>query len=159
VCAQCNTLQHAAIRCNMLQHTIICTRAGARGVISDNSASHVSYCKTRCNTRNTLQHTHEQVLEVLSAETLHHTYHTATHCNTLQHTATHCNTLQHTATHCNTLQHTATGARGAVSSNAVGSEYLQTCLCEFAYAYGVCNVLHCVAELCSVLRISSHVSL
>jgi len=51
------------------------------------------------------------------------TFHTATHCNTLQHTATHkmsiasrndqrfshCNALQHAATHCNTLQH-ATGA-------------------------------------------------
>jgi len=40
--------------------------------------------------------------------TLQHTQHAATRCNTLQHTATHCNTLQHTATHCNTLQHTAT---------------------------------------------------
>ena len=31
---------------------------------------------------------------------LHHTQHTATHCNTLQHTATCCITVQHTATHC-----------------------------------------------------------
>ena len=43
-----------------------------------------------------------------SSERQSDTWHTATHCNTLQHTATHHDTLQHTATRCNTLQHTAT---------------------------------------------------
>ena len=80
----CNTLQHAATRCNTLQLCIWFETCFVNHDVIDNRA--LQHTATHCNS---LQHT-------------------ATHCNTLQHTATHCNTLQHTATHCNTLQHTAT---------------------------------------------------
>jgi len=110
-------LQHAATRCNALQHT-------SSGRSSSTCQLRKHYTATHCNT---LQHTATQ------CNTLQHTssgrssstcqlrkHYTATHCNTLQHTATRCNVdlpstgcaparnTQHTALHCTTLQHAAT---------------------------------------------------
>ena len=73
VCAtHCNTLQHAATRCNTLHGFF--------------QLQHVSKSKRVCNT---LQHS------ATSCNTLQHP---ATPYNTLQHPATCCNTLHHPAT-------------------------------------------------------------
>ena len=89
----CNTLQHAATRCNTLQHNNYMHRRWRKCC-----ALWIRH-KRRCRDCTTLLHT-------------------ATHCNTLQHAATlwlhasptthqrrcrDCNTLQHTATRCNTM--------------------------------------------------------
>ena len=113
-----NTLQHAVMYCNMLQHAATHTTQHA----ATRCNTYYWWCKyqdtaTRCNI---LQHA------VIYCNMLQHA---ATHCNMLQraatcnmlrYTATHCNTL---ATHCNTLQHvalqTAHIARGA-SHRAIG---------------------------------------
>jgi len=68
----CYTPQHAATRCNTLQHILYdytCTKFHFPVIFHFLISTNATHC-------NTLQHT-------------------ATHCNTLQHTATHCNTLQH----------------------------------------------------------------
>ena len=120
-------LQHAAIRCNILQHTAThCNNCQSE--LCGTDISHqppqgvLHHAATHCNT---LQHTATTAKWTLWYRhfcALQHTENIATHCNTLQHehaathcgdsrgifTMQHCNTLQHTATHCNTLQHTAT---------------------------------------------------
>jgi len=65
---------------------------------------------------------------------IHHTRHTATHCNTLQHTATHCNSVYYLystrRTHCIHF------------------------FCSVLQCVAVCcSVLQCVAVCCSVLHI------
>jgi len=69
--------------------------------------------------------------------TLQHTVHTATHCNTLQHTAPYCNTLHHTATHCNKLQHSAT---------------LCNTLYTLQHTAPHCTTLHHTATHCNTLQ-------
>jgi len=78
-----NTLQHAGIHCNTVQHMLYSSRIEFWG-------------SARCPKT------------YLHCNTLHHT---APHCSTRQHTATHCNILQHTAAHCSTLQHTLYSSR------------------------------------------------
>ena len=111
---------------------------------------------------NTLQHTilaiwnwlHRAAVTLCaSRNTLQHTQHNATYCNTLQHTATHCNTLnvvalQHTATHCSTLQHTVT--HSALRCVAVCCSMRCSALqCVAGCQYGV---VQCVAVCSGVLQ-------
>jgi len=100
----CNTLQHAATRCNTHCNTLQHTTAHYNAL--QHTATHWN---THCST---LQHTATHTL--LKSQCLPPALNvwlrtpirrTATNCNTLRHAATHRNTLQHTATHCNTLQH------------------------------------------------------
>jgi len=74
-------LQHAATRCNTLQHNARRELANG-GLLATNLQQPAKLCDT-------LQHT-------------------GIHCNLQQHIAMHCNTLQHTATLCKTPQHIAT---------------------------------------------------
>ena len=100
----CNTLQHAATRCNMLRVDTTTTHC--------NTLQHAA---TRCNT---LRHaaTHCNTPEVTYSINQHPWHLGAVECyrNTLQHTATHCNTPQHAATRCDMLQHTATHLRWTI---------------------------------------------
>jgi len=105
-------LQHAATRCNTLQHSY--------GVLGFNRPRIFWRTATCCNT---LQLTYGQLDFFIVLKFFGGLQHTATRCNTLQHAATRCNTLQHTygqidfyypqvfwrtATRCNKLQHAAT---------------------------------------------------
>ena len=86
---QCNSLQHTATHCNILQRHVLLRRIS------------LQVC-------NTYQRTHYTTTPRLaSSYFLASMRHTTTHCNTQQLTATHCNTLQHTKTHCNIMQHTS----------------------------------------------------
>ena len=80
-----NSLQHAATRCNTLQHPERQAILGVCGTATHCNSLHLT--ATLCNT---LQHPERQALKGIFA--------TATHCNSLQHSAARCNTLQHAAT-------------------------------------------------------------
>jgi len=94
----CNTLHHNATK--LLQHSYITLQHCCN--ILHHAATHCNTLQRCCNVLHHAATLVQHTASVLS------TWHTATHCTTLQHTATHCNTLQHTAPHCNTLQHNTT---------------------------------------------------
>ena len=101
-----NTLQHAATRCNSLQHTMhieSCDCTLQHVVTHCNTLQHTAArCHTLQNTAthcNPLRHTIHIAPCVVSL-------HTTTHCHTLQHPATPCSPLQHAASHCNAVPHT-----------------------------------------------------
>jgi len=120
----CCTLQHAATRCNTLQHTPHCNFP----TYPDPATLQHTAPHSHCNTLTPLNTaTHCTTSACPDPAILQHT---ATHCNTLQHTATHshCNTLHHiclprpghtAATHCKTLQHTATHCTAPACSDPV----------------------------------------
>jgi len=81
-CSACQTLQHTATHCNILQ----CSFSSHR---SWDDSWHIWHAIFMC-----LWH------ELDSTEWV---WESTTHYNTLQHTATHCNTLPHAAIYCNTL--------------------------------------------------------
>ena len=77
-----------------------------------------------------------------------YSYHTATHCNTLQHTATHCNTLQRTATHCNTLHHTTQ----YYNSTGDAERIVQTGCLQLTHCNAHCNTLQHTATRYNTLQ-------
>jgi len=77
LCERCNTLQHTATQCSMLQRTIDMARDPATHCHA------LQHTATHCNT---LQHTAIYCTYCLRP------------CNTLHHTTPHSNTLRHTAT-------------------------------------------------------------
>ena len=95
----CNTLQHAATRCNTLQQIKSCPRI------------HVAWCycwgyfHKACSFKMTTELTFQDFDQDCGLLLLWE------HCNTLQHAATHCNTLRSSLwvdASVRTLQHTAT---------------------------------------------------
>jgi len=102
----CNTLQHAATRCNTPNtfRPLQCTNT--------NLARRTSHCNTLPHTAthcDILQHTVHLARPghyIAQTRTRLVEVYNATHCNTLQPTAPRCITLHHAATRCNTLQHT-----------------------------------------------------
>ena len=132
--------------CNTLQHTILAIWNWLHRA-----------AVTLCASRNTLQHTQHNATYCNTLQ------HTATHCNILQHTATHCNTLQHTqrsstATHCNALQHTSIhcNAQCVTVCCSVLPHALQCAAvrCRLPIRCGAvrCSVFRCVAVRCSVVQ-------
>jgi len=95
----CNTLQHAATRCTLLQHRMVVSKLSWATTCFDTHATwtHCSMLQHIAAHCNTLQHTAHCFKTVWSSRYWVSMQHTATHCNALQHTAAHYSTLQHTA--------------------------------------------------------------
>jgi len=125
----CNTLQHPATHCKVLQHTCLLLyvlRRVLRVRIQYSLQRNATHCDTLQHPAtpcNTLQHTATQVpFNICSATGVVRTHLVlaGTHCNALQRAAIHCNTFQQTATHSNTLQtHTANTLQHAATSNTL----------------------------------------
>ena len=102
-----NKLQHAASRCNTLQHAAPVPASSSAGKSAATQwKTHIAtYCNTHHNTthRNILQHKSQHTATQIATQ--HIATYFNTHPNTVQ--PTHCSTLHHIATQC-TL-HTSVG--------------------------------------------------
>ena len=133
---KCNTLQHAATRCNTHleeweahEQDEIETRKVA-DEWSQHTYSNETRIWTHLNTFNTLQHT-------------------ATHCNALQHTATLCNTLWHTVTH---LLKWETDEQKEIKTREVADDWCQHTYMNETHILTHCNTLQHTATHCNTLQ-------
>jgi len=126
--SQKHTLQHAATRCNMPQHTAtyFTYKSGLEsGLLPDEN------CRTDTATHcNTLQCA-------------------ATCCNTLQHDTTRCNTMQVTATQCSLLQHIT---NWGFNSRCCPIRFL---LCTLQHTATHCNTLQQTSSHCNKLQMNT----
>jgi len=153
------SLQHAATRCNTLQHT----PAHAASCCRRSHGVTLQHAATRCNTlQHTATHCNTRLLmqQLVGDEAIQVTpQQAATRCSTLQHTATHTCSLRRaascwrrsltgdTAIRCNTLQHAATICNThLLMQQVVGDEAIQVTLQHTAIR---CNTLQHTATHCN----------